>query len=185
MLHPGMADGQLPATPMAFFPCCVGTAVISEIRYDPATGDTVAEVGPYLAGDQSLPEQLSTYDTFGRVVVVKRPDGTRLNYAYGLGERSVTDPLGRKTSVTFDTLSEDVQMAGLYRGGSRRDAYGRITARLYDDGSATNLSYDGYSPFEQMKEPDRLLLRGISTYPGCSDFRNHLSFKGPRKHCAA
>ncbi|MGH6917059.1 MAG: hypothetical protein ACREJ0_05065, partial [Geminicoccaceae bacterium] len=129
----------------AIYPCRSSTEVVTETRYDEATGDVAEVIGPYRSQDQARPSHQFTYDEFGRMVIDQRPDGTSLRYAYGLGERSVTDPLGRKTVVMFDTLSEDVEVAGNYRGGTRRDAFGRVTATLDAAGSRTDILYDGYN----------------------------------------
>ena len=144
--------------------CRGDTEVVTETRYDETTGDVAEIVGPYRPDDRARPSHQFTYDEFGRMVVDQQPDGTSLGYAYGLGRRSVTDPIGRTTTVTFDTLSEDVEVAGHYRGGTRRDAFGRVTATLDAAGSRTDIYYDGYNRRREQRLPVvEVLPSGAST----------------------
>lgn len=135
----------------AQYPCLSGTEVITEILYDPSTGDQSEITWLYLIADAvaKRPVRILDYDVFGRVVTAQEADGTSLQYSYSLGSRSVTDPIGRKTTVTFDTLAEDVTVAGslpaVYRGGTVRNAFGLVTA-IYDaDKNQSNISYDGFN----------------------------------------
>ncbi len=146
------------------YPCRDDAEVVSETRYDETTGDVAEVIGPYRPDDRAQPSHRFTYDEFGRMVVDRRPDTTRLRYAYGLGERSVTDPLGRTTRVTFDTLSEDVEVAGHYRGGTRRDAFGRVTTTIDAAGSQTDIFYDGYNRRREQRQPlVEVLASGAAT----------------------
>jgi YD repeat-containing protein len=137
----------------AVYPCRSGTEVVSETRYDAATGDVAEAIVPYRPADQARPSHRFTYDEFGRMVVDEQPDGTSLSYSYGLGQRTVTDPIGRKTTVTFDTLSEDVKVGDIYRGGTRRDAFGRVTAVLDAASSQTDILYDGFNRKREERLP--------------------------------
>ncbi|MGH9891032.1 MAG: hypothetical protein ACREA0_03415 [bacterium] len=139
--------------------------MITETLYDPSTGDQSKITGPYLIADAVSKRPIHTfaYDEFGRVVTAQQADGSSLQYSYSLGSRSVTDPIGRMTTVTFDTLAEDVTVAGrlpaVYRGGTVRNAFGLVTA-IYDaDKNQSNISYDGFNRKRQELLPAADILQ--------------------------
>ncbi|MDH3662401.1 MAG: hypothetical protein OEU92_20625, partial [Alphaproteobacteria bacterium] len=106
--------------------CSIGTIVNTDTVYDDETGYIVEVTGPYRLSDASKPTHRFVYDEFGRKVVEQLPDETSLNYAYRLGHRFVTDQIGRRTTVTFDTLNEEIRVNGQFRGATKRDAFGRV-----------------------------------------------------------
>jgi RHS repeat-associated protein len=129
----------------AAYPCDADTEVVTETSYAESTGEVAAVVGPYLAADSLRPTTEWEYDEHGRKVLERDPLGGTTTYSYGLGVRSAVDAVGRRTQVKFTTLAEDVTVNSVYRGGTRRDAFGRITATIDPASNVTSIGYDGYN----------------------------------------
>ena len=103
-----------------------------------------------------------TFDALGRLATKTDERGNTTTYGYEPGcdcaERltSVTDPLGRTTSMTYDGMGRKTSMtdANGHQTSYAYDLRGHLIETDYADGTATHDTYDALGPADREHGPD-------------------------------
>lgn len=140
----------------ATLPGCVAGTASRTIR-GWATDGSVRFVTSAYDPEVTSPDTLTavwTYrDEFGRPEVTWSPAPVtdqlyvRTDRSWVPGEVSTTDPVGVTCVDAFDTLSSARHCAGVSRGSSERDAWGRTSREVTPDGVGLDYAYD---PFDRL-----------------------------------
>jgi RHS repeat-associated protein len=147
--------------------------VVKKVQFEPTTTVTVETIydslgrvkqvsNPYSTGDTLL-WTVSGYDALGRVVSVQTPDGAIVTTTYTSNQMTVTDQAGKTMSSVTDALgrltsvTEDPNRAGYtglnYQTGYEYDVLGNLT-KVLQGGQTRAFIYDSLSRLRSATNPE-------------------------------
>jgi RHS repeat-associated protein len=136
--------------------------VMAETYYN-SLGKVSRHSLPYVSGETVRYDQY-TYDDLGRMVQEKRPNGATINHSYGVGYKTMTDPVGGTRTAYFDAWGRLTKVRENINGVAKDTAFaydrlGRRVQAIDSSGNVTAVAYDSIGHAVQHVDPDRGLWK--------------------------